>query len=201
MLHYLVLIKSGFKLITNEPLDYCRVKKLSDKGFGFLTSLYYNESIFFHFNKVKDADAKEKLQNFKRGEVYFYFTSKLNNGKRKVDSLWLDISDVNKQLLPKFVSRIIQEFDAGKTNPYEVAYVIRELRKNKFINREDFTKIVDSSRLLKLPAILKSFLYDEEKHRLSDLENLITKFENREIDENSWKISVISEFFNDQTRH
>ncbi|RJP59086.1 MAG: hypothetical protein C4543_07255, partial [Ignavibacteriales bacterium] len=87
-------------MIVDEPLDYCRVKKISEKGYGFLTSLYYSENVFFHFNGIKDPVVKDKLEKMKRGEIYFYFTSTAKNNKRRVYKLWLDISEVEKELIP-----------------------------------------------------------------------------------------------------
>ena len=106
-----------------ELLDFCRIKKIFDKGFGFLTSLYYQENVFFHFSIIKDEAAKEKLEKLQRGEIYVYFTSRLKDGKRKVSRLWLDITKVDKSLLPKFKFRIIEELNSGRTNLFELAHV------------------------------------------------------------------------------
>lgn len=179
-----------------EPLDYCRVKKISEKGFGFLTSLYYKESVFFHFNYVKNLEAKAKLEKLKRGEVYFYYTSKLRDGKRKVDKLWLNISDADQDLIPQFITRIIQELNFGRTNPFEVAHVIKELRSIKSITLQDFEKIIGTSKLLKIPSILKALLLEDESNKLDEIIELIEQYENQLINSDQWKSRVVKVIYN-----
>lgn len=175
----------------NEPLDFCRVKKIFDKGFGFLTSLYYAEPVFFHFNKVKDPDIKKKLEKLKRGEVYFFFTSVIHNGKRKVYQLWLDVKDIDKKLIPNFVERIIYEMNDGKINVFETAYVIKQLRENNFIDKEIFREILLSKKILKTPSVLKAVLKINEEKFSDNLNILIEKLETKKISENEWADSVI----------
>ncbi|MDZ7767029.1 MAG: hypothetical protein U5K00_21870 [Melioribacteraceae bacterium] len=43
-----------------ELLDYCRVKKIFDKGFGFLSSLYHKENVFFHFSGIRRSTGERK---------------------------------------------------------------------------------------------------------------------------------------------
>lgn len=174
-----------------ELLDFCRVKKIFDKGFGFLTSLYYKEPVFFHFNKVKDPDIKEKLEKLKRGEVYFFFTSLLHNGKRKVYKLWLDVKDIDKNLIPEFIERIILEMNDGKINVFEIAYVIKQLRENDFVNKEKFLEILLSKKMLKTPSVLKAVLKTDEEKFSDNLNILIEKLESKQISENEWADSVI----------
>lgn len=175
-----------------EPLDYCRVKKIFDKGFGFLSSLHYENNVFFHFSMVKDPTAKEKLEKMKRGDIYFFYTSKLHKEKRRVKKLWLDLSDVDKNLIPDFTERIIKEFILGKTNPYEVAFVIKELRKNGFVNPEQMRKLLSSNRISTNPSIIKAFLTDNENDQVDKAEELINKLESSKISKDRWIEGVIS---------
>jgi len=174
-----------------EPLDFCRVKKIFDKGFGFLTSLYYEEPVFFHFNKVKDPLIKEKLEKLKRGEVYFFFTSVFHNGKRKLNKLWLDIKDVDKNLLPVFIERIIHEMNDGIINVFEIAYVIKQLRENYFITAEKFREILLSKKMLKTPSVLKAVLRNDENIFSDNLNILIENLETNQLGKNEWADSVI----------
>ena len=175
-----------------ELLDFCRVKKIFDKGFGFLTSLYYDQPVFFHFNKVKDPAVKEKLEKLKRGEVYFFYTSILYKEKRRVYKLWLNVKDIEENLIPDFVDRLIYELNEGKINVFEIAYVIKHLRENDFINKEKFTEILNSNKMLKTPSVLKAVLKDDEKD-LSDVINaLIEKLETKEITDGNWSENVLS---------
>ena len=170
----------------NELLDYCRVKKIFDKGFGFLSSLYFTEPVFFHFNKVKDPDIKEKLEKLKRGEVYFFYTSIMHNGKRKVLKLWLDVKDIEITLIPDFIKRIIEEINIGQTNIFELAYVIKQLRKNNFISDKMFEEILNSKKILKTPSAIKSILNDNELSLNNNLDDLIDKLESKKITETEW---------------
>ena len=145
-----------------ELLDFCRIKKIFDKGFGFLTSLYYQENVFFHFSNIKDEAAKEKLVNLQRGEIYIYYTSRLKEGKRKVSRLWLDINSVDKHLLPKFKFRIIEEFNSGRTNLFELAHVVKQLRINNLLNEGEFNKVLRSVKVVKIPSSVAAMLTDSE---------------------------------------
>ncbi|MCF8259704.1 MAG: hypothetical protein K9J12_02945 [Melioribacteraceae bacterium] len=169
-----------------EPLDYCRVKKIFDKGFGFLTSLYYAENVFFHFNDVKDPIAKEKLQKMKRGDVYFYFTSKEKDGKRKVDRLWLKLAESDTELIPGFVSRVIYEFRQGRNNPFEVAFVIKELRRSKFLSNEKLISVLNSPNILKTPKIIFSILTEEEQILAEQIEEYNLLLEEKSISPDEW---------------
>lgn len=175
-----------------EQLDYCRVKKIFDKGFGFLTSLHYDGYVFFHFNMVKDKAVKEKLEKMKRGDIYFYFISTLKDGKRKVSRLWLDISAVDKELLPGFADRITGEFISGATNPYEVAYVTKQLRENEYLNDGNLRMLLSSDKLLKNPSILKAFLRESEAGKLSNAESLIEQLELKRIEKDEWVEKVFA---------
>ncbi|MBU2494668.1 MAG: hypothetical protein KJ571_18760 [Bacteroidetes bacterium] len=174
-----------------ELLDFCRVKKIFDKGFGFLTSLYYNEPVFFHFNKVKDPDIKEKLEKLKRGEVYFYFTSVIHNGKRKVLKLWLDVKDIDNILIPDFIERLIEELNDGRINVFEIAYVIKQLRENDFLSKETLSEILQTKKMLKTPSVLKAVLRTDEEKFSENLNILIEKLETKQISENEWVEEVI----------
>ena len=179
-------------------LDYCRVKKIFDKGFGFLTSLYYKEPVFFHFQRVKDPAVKEKLEKLKRGEVYLFFTSGTKNGKRRVLKLWLDIKDADKNLLPDFVVRIKQELNGGKINIFEIAYVIKQLRMNNFLEMNDLREIISSEKMLKTPSLIKAILLDDELNNLETINILVEKLESKNITNKEW-ISSIEEIFINKT--
>ncbi len=145
-----------------ELLDFCRIKKIFEKGFGFLTSLYYKENVFFHFSKIKEPAAKEKLENLQRGEIYIFYTSVLKDGKRKVSRIWLDIKDVDKKFLPKFKFRIIEELNSGNTNVFELAHVIKELRINNLLNEGEFNKVLRSEKVVKIPSAIAAMLTEPE---------------------------------------
>lgn len=179
---------------SNEPLDYCRVKKIFDKGFGFLKSLHYQEPVFFHFNNVKDPAAKEKLEKMKRGEVYFYFTSILFKGRRRVYKIWLDISDVDRNLIPDFANRVTEEFISGDNNPFEVAYVLKQLRENNFLNKDNFERILYSGKMIKTPSLLKSMIREDESEKLEIISPLIEELESKKIDSAAWIEKVKNEF-------
>lgn len=176
-----------------EKLDYCRVKKIFDKGYGFLTSLYHKENVFFHFSGIKDHNVKEKLENLQRGDLYFFYTSYEVEGKRKVKKLWLSLSDVEKDLLPEFENKITEEFISGETNPFEVAYVIKQLRVNEYLSDENFYKILSSQKIRKTPSLLKATLIEDEAVHSDKIESLIDQLESNQIKFDDWfeKIATI----------
>lgn len=145
-----------------ELLDFCRIKKIFEKGFGFFTSLYYEDNVFFHFSKIRDRSAKEKLEQLQRGEIYVYYTSMLKDGRRKVSRIWLDIKEVDKKLLPKFKYRIIEELNSGRTNLFELAHVVKQLRVNKLMNEGEFNKVLRSEKVVKIPSSVSAMLADSE---------------------------------------
>ncbi len=172
-------------------LDYCRVKKIFDKGFGFLKSLYHDENVFFHFSRIKDEEVKRKLEKLERGEVYLFYTSYLRGNKRRADKIWLELSDVDKNLIPSFADKITDEFIYGKTNPFEVAHVIKLLRENKYFSLEKFRKILSSAKLQKTPSILKGMLTENEQS--NEIDNLISQLEIDSIAKDKWVEEIINE--------
>lgn len=169
-----------------EPLDFCRVKKIFDKGFGFLTSLYYKEPVFFHFNKVKDAYVKEKLENLERGEVYFFYTSIMNKGKRKVYKLWLDVKDIDKSLINDFIERILAELNNGSINMFELTHVLKLFRMENLLKSEQIIKAVSSTKLLRTPTAVLTIFNDGEVEKKEKLEGLLTQYENKSISPKQW---------------
>ena len=173
-----------------ELLDYCRVKKISEKGYGFLTSLHYPEPVFFHFQRIKDPETKEKLEKLKRGEVYLYFTSGSKDGKRRVLKLWLDIKLADQNLIPDFIDRIISELNSGRTNIFELAYVVKQLRENNYLTGNKLREIISSEKILKTPSAVKAILtegsFDAEK-----LSFLIEQSESKKITNEFWTDSVL----------
>jgi cold shock CspA family protein len=166
---------------SNEFLDCCRIKKIFDKGFGFLTSIYFNENAFFHFSKIKDRKVRETLNNLRRGVVYVFYTSVESKGKRRAEKIWLNIEDVDKKLIPPFIQKIIQCFydENVKTNPYELAEVVLILRKSDYINKNQFEKIVYSSRFKKIPSLISAILSDEEKSKIENYDELIEEADSK----------------------
>ncbi len=181
-----LLTAKGGLLDEKELLDYCRVKKISEKGYGFLTSLYFAQNVFFHFNGIKDPVVKEKLEKMKRGEVYFFFTSTMRKDKRRVNKLWLDIAEAESELLPDFVNKITEEFINGRTNPFEVSYVIKQLRENELLGTDNFNKILISEKLLKTPSILLAMLTENELKVRAKFEELVSQLEANTITKDEW---------------
>ena len=146
-----------------EVLDFCRVKKIFEKGFGFLSSLYYTENVFFHFSKIKDDEKRKTLLTLKRGVVSVFFTSILLNGKRKVDKVWLDIGEVPEKYLNGFIDRLILELNNGEINPFEIIDALNQLKEIGKLTEQNFRDIVASKKIQKNPSILNKIFSDEEK--------------------------------------
>lgn len=146
-----------------EPLDFCRVKKIDEKGFGFLKSLYYPTDIFFHFSQIKREDFLVKLQEMKRGDFFLFYTSKMQkSGKRKADSIWYSIDQTPNEYHPQFIERIIREFDTGKTNIFDLIFVFNELRRLNKITGEILDRILNSKRIIYLPTTILPYLSKQE---------------------------------------
>lgn len=155
-----------------DYLDFCRVKKIFDKGFGFLKSIYFDQDAFFHFSKVRDKEVKEKLEELKRGVVYVFYTSETSGNKRKVKKLWFDINKVDANLIPPFTEKIIDSFNGSRTNPYELAHVVKLLRESGNINKNQFEKLFYTSSIRRIPSILLSMLTEIEKKQFEEYEEL-----------------------------
>lgn len=141
-----------------ELLDYCRIKKIFDKGFGFLSSLYYKENVFFHFSKIKDINKRKDLENMKRGVVSIYYTSKGSANKRKVDKVWLEINEVPTKYLSNFIDRLIKELNVGVTNPFEIIDALSQLNQIGKLSQTHLEQIISSSKIIKNPSILEKML-------------------------------------------
>jgi cold shock CspA family protein len=167
-----------------EYLDFCRVKKIFEKGFGFLSSIYFEENVFFHFSKIKDRDTKEKLEKLKRGVVYIFYTSKNEKGKRKVDKIWLDIKDTDPKLIPPFILKIIDELNGSKTNIFELAHVVFLLREAGCMTKSQFEKVLCAVTLTRIPSSIIKMLSQSEVGLFDDLEKLIDDVGNGKLSHN-----------------
>ncbi len=153
--------------ITEENLDFCRIKKIFDKGFGFLTSLYHQENVFFHFSKIKDEQMRKSLLELKRGVISVFFTSTISNGQRKVEKVWLNIAEVPEDLLPNFIERLILELNDGVTNPFEIIGALNQLKQIGKLSTQNLENIISSKKIVKNPSILNKLLtIDEQKEFL-----------------------------------
>ena len=157
----------------NEVLDFCRIKKIFDKGFGFLSSLYFKENVFFHFSRIRDSEKRKKLEKLKRGVVSIYYTSKLSDGKRKVDKVWLEISEVPLSLISSFIERLILELNDGHINPFEIIDALSQLNEINKLNETHLWQIISSSKIDKNPSILEKMLPKSKIELLEELSKLI----------------------------
>lgn len=156
-----------------ELLDFCRVKKITDKGFGFVRSIHYEGDIFFHYTQIKKQIFLDKLNKLKRGDFLIYFTSKLlPNNKRKVEHIWYEMDEIPKEFLPDFIRKIISEFEEGKTNVYDLLFVFDQLKKYNLLTAENLYIILNSKRILNLPTTIIPYLSNEEKKQFIGLLNL-----------------------------
>lgn len=166
-----------------EVLDFCRVKKIFEKGFGFLTSLYHFENVFFHFSKIKDDEKREALSTLKRGVVSVFYTSKLLDGKRKVDKIWLDIADVPQNLISDFIIRLILELKDGRTNPFEIIDALNQLRSIGKLTDQNYSDIIISEKIRKNPSILLKLISEDEKEVLEKLTSLLQGLNDKSLSE------------------
>lgn len=170
-----------------EGLDFCRIKKIFEKGFGFLTSLHYPENVFFHFSKINDNDKRDTLLKLKRGVVSIYFTSKKSDGKRKVDKVWLDIKDVPQSYLSSFVDRLLVELNDGRTNPFEIIDAFNQLKEIDKLSIQNYTDIVSSKKIQKNPSILLKLISVKDNLLLEKLSKILEELKNKTLTETDKK--------------
>jgi len=145
-----------------EALDFCRVKKFNEKGYGFLKGIYYPEDIFFHLSKIKNEVFKEKFNNLVRGSFFLYFISMEVKGKRKVKTFWYDLTDAPAGYVPVMVDRIIYHLNEGKVNLFDLIFVINELKKNNLLPEKKMEEILSSNRILAKPTVILEHLSQDE---------------------------------------
>ncbi len=153
----------------SEILDFCRVKKFNEKGYGFLKSLIYPGDIFFHFSQIKSEEIKEKLDKMKHGDFFLFFISKTTNeGKRKVVKLWYNLLDVPEIYLPDFLDLIISKFEDDKINVFDLLFVFGEYRKKYELTGQQLIKIFNSKKIKHNPTTILKYLKSEEIDLLKD---------------------------------
>ena len=176
-----------------ELLDFCRVKKIFDKGFGFLSSINYQQDVFFHFSKIKDDKVREELENLKRGTVYIYYTSSAKDNKRKVQRMWLKLKNVPDYLIQDFKSKVINELNDGKTNVFELVYIVKELKNLDYLQQSDFELVLKSKKILSNPSVLIQMLTDDELEKFDDVQKYFKDVKDGEsID---WQNEVLQKLY------
>ncbi len=178
-----------------SKLDFCRVKKIFDKGFGFLNSLYTNEPVFFHFNNIKNEEAKEKLNKMKRGAIILYFTSIMFKGKRRVYKVWLDLKEIPNDLIPDFINTIFLELNYGMYNIYDLAFALNELNNNGYIDNHQFKNILERDRVIKNPYVIKSILTEDQLAKFENFETLCDELSNNKIRKEDFDKKIIDTLF------
>jgi cold shock CspA family protein len=178
-----------------ELLDFCRVKKIYDKGFGFLSSINHQQDVFFHFSKIKDEKVREELEKLKRGTVYIYYTSQKKDDKRKVARMWLKLKNVPDYLVPDFKLKIIEELNEGKTNVFELTHVIKELKILEHIFKEDFELVLRSKKIKSNPSVLKHILKDDELSCFDDIDEYFNSIRDQKIESDIWIAEILDKIY------
>ncbi len=150
-------------IINIEPVDFCRVKKIDEKGYGFLKSQHHKADVFFHFSQIKREELLLKLEKLKRGDFFLFFTSKGRpDGKRKVDRLWYEVSEIPVEMIPSLVESLLHEFQEGITNLYDLLFVFSELKKSGYIFPHQVAVVLGSAKILNLPTTIVPYINSEE---------------------------------------
>lgn len=178
-----------------ELLDFCRAKKIFEKGFGFLSSINYPQDVFFHFSKIKDDKIREELEKLKRGTVYIFYTSVEKDNKRKVARMWLNLKNVPNYLIPDFKLKIVDEFNEGKTNVFELAYIINELKSLKLIEKSDFELVLKSKKIKSNPSVIKQMLFDDELSRFEDIDKYFNSVRDQKIKSDIWVTDILNKLY------
>jgi cold shock CspA family protein len=178
-----------------ELLDFCRVKKVFDKGFGFLSSIHYSQDVFFHFSKIKDEKVREELEKLRRGTVYLFYTSHVENNKRKVSRMWLNLKNIPQYLIPQFIEKIIEELNNGKTNVFELAHIIKELKSNILIGQKDFEQVLKSKKIQSNPSVIIQILNDEELKKFGDIDKYFNSIRDIKIGSEIWISEILDKLY------
>ena len=179
-----------------ELLDFCRVKKVFEKGFGFLSSINYSQDVFFHFSKIKDEKVREELEKLRRGTVYIFYTSHAENNKRKVSRMWLSLKNVPSYLIPEFIGKIIEELNDGRTNVFELAHIVNELRNSGDIKQKEFELILKSEKIQSNPSVIKQMLNDEELNKFGDIDRYFNSIRDKKSESENWSSEILDKIFN-----
>lgn len=153
--------------MNNEPVDFCRVKKIDERGYGFVRSIHYQGDIFFHFSQIKREELLTKLEKLKRGDFFLFFTSKRQpDHRRKVDEIWYEIGEIPVVKIPGLVDTLLTELETGRTNLYDLLFIYSELKKSGYISLEITAKILASHKIMNLPTTILPYLTDHEMVQL-----------------------------------
>lgn len=155
-----------------ELLDFCRVKKFNEKGFGFLRGIYHEKDIFFHLSSIKNEIFREKFLNLVRGSFFLFFISTEQDGKLKVKKFWYSLEEVPASYFPAFIFRIFELFETGKTNLFDLLYVFGELKRLNLISSEQIDRLLNSQRIKSSPVAIIPYLSREEISLFSEIMNI-----------------------------
>ncbi len=189
-------MKDNYILDKKELLDFCRVKKIFEKGFGFLSSINYPQDVFLHFSRIKDDKVRRELENLKRGLVYIFYTSKENDNKRKVARMWLSLKNVPAYLIPDFKLKIIDELNSGKTNVFELAFIIKELKILQYLNKSDFELVLKSKKIQSNPSVIKQMLDDVELNKFENIDEYFAEIRHQKTKSNIWINDILNKIYN-----
>lgn len=147
----------------SEPVDFCRVKKIDEKGYGFLRSQHYRNDVFFHFSQIKKEELLAKLTKLKRGDFFLFFTSKEKpDGRRKVDDIWYEVREIPVARIPGLVEALVKEFEEGSTNLYDLLFVFGELKQLNYLFPDAVERILGSAKIMNLPTTILPYISGEE---------------------------------------
>jgi len=151
--------------------------------------------VFFHFSKIKDEKVREELEKLKRGVVYIFYTSQAEKSKRKVSRMWLNLKNVPDCLIPEFKCNIIDELNHGKTNVFELAYIIKELRSIGHIQRKDFELVLNSKKIVSNPSVVEQMLNEKDLNQFEDFNKFLINIRDQKFKYEIWSSEIINIIF------
>lgn len=150
-------------------LDFCRVKKFNEKGFGFLKGIHYEKEIFFHLSTIKNDIFKAKFDNLVRGSFFLFFISSEKDGKRKVIKFWYELKEVPNNYIQDFIKKIIELLNTGTTNIFDLIFIISELKDNNYLTEKDYLEIFNSQRIKNNPISILKLLTESQLITFSEI--------------------------------
>ena len=110
--------------------------------------------------------------------------------------MWLSLKSVPDYLIPQFKSKIIDELNNGKTNVFELAHIIKELRSYSQINSEEFMKILLSHKIQSNPSVVIKILSDKEINQFDDINGYFNNIQIKKVGKEIWTAELLNKIYN-----
>ena len=119
---------------------------------------------------------------------------KIINGK--FPECGFSLKNVPDYLIPEFIGKIIEELNDGKTNVFELAHIVKELRNNGDIRRKELELVLKSKKIQSNPSVIKQILNDEELNKFEDIDKYFNTVRDQKIESEIWSSEILDKIYN-----